>query len=479
MVLTCRAKRIRLLLKQCQIFKKPSWFQWSWFPKDGQPPTQSILELVTFVAVLLFCKSCFVDFNRIPHYNLSIEANKLSDFRSVNKANYNDSTFYLHYQIADLKLTVPMVSPEYEDFFEPGVFSGIVRDDSISIYCKQVYTSTPFSIAEPNQLLLKSEINPYWHAVYDIAARQSGFHPVPSRILSDKDYNRSFYDIRDNYLRNMRSNSGIDTKIKKVKKAIPDSLSGIMQNYYFFRISSNILYTKIGRESVGSTDVRLEHPFEHVFIDEKGNSLFDIWQTSSRVIGKDTLLNHENEYIELYHANNYTKKLTNDYKRQCVIHNRNISYRNDTIGVKFQCYNPNNHEKSSKRHLAIERPSWADRHDISRGWYKIFLKTCTIDSLTLTIDFVGATDFYPMRIEPDEKGSNYIKFYDPQKILKIRKDGLTFYAQFKDLENMQTIRCFFVSAIISGLLIALLSSVIIGIYRGLKAIGRYSLSKKE
>lgn len=469
-----------MLLKKCFFFKKTLWFQWHWFTKENQHPTQFIFKLVIFAVVLFFFKSCFVDFNKIPHYNVSIEADKLADYRYVNKANGDNSWFYLHYQIADLKITIPMVSPEYEESFESGVFYGSIRDDSLSMCCKKVAVQAPFLTDTSSQLLLTSEISPYWHAIYDIAARQSGFHPIPSKLLSNKEHERNFYDIRDNYLRIEKSNCSIDTKLKNVRKAIPDSLSEIMQNYYFFRISSNILNTNAYRQSKDALDVKSEYPFEYVFLDDNGKSIFNIWQINSYAVGKETLLNQENNYIELCHANNYTKKMSNDYERLCIFHNCDKSFINDTIGVKFRCYKPNKLVKNPKQYLAIKKPSWGDRHDISRGWYKIFLKTSTIDSLSLTIDFVGATDFYPMNIEPDEKGSNFIKFYNPRKILQIRKNGLTFYAQFKDLENMQTIRCFFVTTIISGLLIALLTSVITGVYHILrKAIRIHSITKNK
>lgn len=454
-----------VLKKKTSTIRKPRWFKWNFFPKEGVPPTQSILELLVFVIILFFCKSYFDDFNKIPHYNISIEADKLADNRFVKESNGYDSLFYLHYQIANLKLTIPMVSAEYKDSFETSAYYGSIRDDSMSLYCRKVCVSTPYSGDISNQLRLKSKISPYWHAVYDIAARRSGYHPVPSGMLT-----RDFYNVRES-LRKCRTNNNIKAKLKTVKTVIPDSLSNIMQNYYYFKISSNILDEEIHKKMDANVEINSAHPLEYVFIDENGKSLYDIWNVSARSSGKETIMNKENEFIELYHANNYTKRMSNDYARLCAFNSRHISFTGDTVGAKFYCYKSVKTNNTKKRHLAIERPSWRDRHDISRGWYKIMFNTSTIDSVVLTIDFVGATDFYPMRIEPDEKGSSYIIFSDPEKILQIQREGLTFYAQFKDLENLQTIRCFFVTAIISGLLIVLLTSIIIGIYRGLKTIG--------
>lgn len=90
-----------------------------------------------------------------------------------------------------------------------------------------------------------------------------------------------------------------------------------------------------------------------------------------------------------------------------------ISNRQNRVGASFT--DTLKTSSKSKRSLSTDRPGWLDRHDISQGWYHVSLKSSAIDSIRLTINFVGATSFYPMKIEPDEVGSNYISFSNPKK----------------------------------------------------------------
>lgn len=34
------------LFAKARSIRKPSWFQWNIFPKDGQPPTQSLIQIM-------------------------------------------------------------------------------------------------------------------------------------------------------------------------------------------------------------------------------------------------------------------------------------------------------------------------------------------------------------------------------------------------------------------------------------------------
>ena len=63
--------------------------------------------------------------------------------------------------------------------------------------------------------------------------------------------------------------------------------------------------------------------------------------------------------------------------------------------------------------------------------------------------------------------------------MKIRDEGLTFYAKFKEMENKQTIRCFAVTALISGLIIIILTFFILGLYRTLKVFGNYLFKNRN
>jgi hypothetical protein len=118
----------------------------------------------------------------------------------------------------------------------------------------------------------------------------------------------------------------------------------------------------------------------------------------------------------------------------------------------------------------LAKPCWYRLEDISQSYYKIRLNTETIDSLILKLDFTGVTEFSNMDPEPDEIDMSSIVFKDKNKIRKIQADGLTFHATFKELQNMQSVRMFFVSAGFGSVLFTFLIFFFIIIYRWCKFI---------
>lgn len=71
---------------------------------------------------------------------------------------------------------------------------------------------------------------------------------------------------------------------------------------------------------------------------------------------------------------------------------------------------------------------------------------------SLSFDYVGPTEFSKMYPEPDIITVSKIKFTDLNKLKIIRTNGLRFHVKFPDLENVQQIRMFLVTIILSGLL---------------------------
>lgn len=100
---------------------------------------------------------------------------------------------------------------------------------------------------------------------------------------------------------------------------------------------------------------------------------------------------------------------------------------------------------------ALAKPAWYNFEDISQSYYNIRLLCSDLDSVVFTMDFEGAVEFSNMYPEPDITGMHFIRFKDKSKILYIIKHGLVFHAKFKELENMQTIRMFAVTAILGGI----------------------------
>lgn len=100
-----------------------------------------------------------------------------------------------------------------------------------------------------------------------------------------------------------------------------------------------------------------------------------------------------------------------------------------------------------------EAPRWGRLEDISQAYYNLRIKSETIDSIILNIDFVGAAKFSAMYPEPDLVTMSSIEFNNPEKIFLIRSNGLKFHVKFEELENFQSIRVFAVTAIMSSFIL--------------------------
>lgn len=123
----------------------------------------------------------------------------------------------------------------------------------------------------------------------------------------------------------------------------------------------------------------------------------------------------------------------------------------------------------------MEKPRWGRLEDVSQAYVNLKLETATVDSINLVFDFVGCTEFSAMDPMPDKVTMSSIEFNDPVKIFKIRANGLRFHAKFVELQNWQSIRVFGVTAIMSGLLIVLITFIILFFFK----LRRISKSHKK
>lgn len=71
---------------------------------------------------------------------------------------------------------------------------------------------------------------------------------------------------------------------------------------------------------------------------------------------------------------------------------------------------------------------------------------------SITIDYRCPTEFGVLVPEPDERTMSSIRYTDSLKILKIAVDGLEYHVKFPDMENIQEVRLFGLTAIITILL---------------------------
>ena len=135
---------------------------------------------------------------------------------------------------------------------------------------------------------------------------------------------------------------------------------------------------------------------------------------------------------DLFHMGDNTYAHYNIY--QLYVDQAKLKQRGFVAGLKepgIAINDPNNY--------AIGDPGWFTLNDISQAYFKFNINTSSIDSISLFIDFVGATEFSLMDPIPDRTTISGISFFEPEKIEKIKTRGLLFHAKFVELENRQNI----------------------------------------
>ena len=118
------------------------------------------------------------------------------------------------------------------------------------------------------------------------------------------------------------------------------------------------------------------------------------------------------------------------------------------------------HELKMPTSTALTSYSIFNYHDISQSNYLIRLNLPSYrEGDALIINFGGATEFSPMYPTPDRIEMSNIIFNDAEKLKIIAERGLVFNAKFKELENLQMIRLFFITTILGFLIGLFFSSV--------------------
>lgn len=122
----------------------------------------------------------------------------------------------------------------------------------------------------------------------------------------------------------------------------------------------------------------------------------------------------------------------------------------------YMVFSPNDCFAPKTPDIQINPPNILSIWDISQSYYKFKVKSITVDSMNIKIDFNGASEFSRIYPEPDEIGLSYISYSNPNKISLLRQDGIEFLVKFKDLEGYQQIRLFAMTGIMGGLFTVLI-----------------------
>ena len=447
--------KLGILSAKIKGIKRPRWFQWNIFPKDGNPPTQSLFEITIYIVVLVICFKIFVCFNRIPQNYLTFEVEKIPYIddnpqknnlvQYITKSIYDDTNYYLHYQIANINYKIPMQNVK-NDSIKMGVWWGNVYDDSMKVICT----------LDNYRIKPETYLNSYWQVVFSQADGE--YKQIKENSNSDQYYNKELKSIFYKYTNLPR----FYERLRGDSIFILDSLAYYSPYRYYYKTGSSLLKNPFFNKLVVKDSNWLKSDSQII----KASNEYG--RTILKKIGLETK-NDEN-YVTNEILTFCDKPSNLEGLRYELDEEYSEEYFHDVFPNKDYFKISNYTSSESFRYLSTELPGWFDFFDISQASYLIKLKATSIDSINLVIDFVGATDFYTTSIEPDEINGHSMKFTDQKKILQIKKEGLSFYAKFKELENMQMIRTFAITAIISGLVIIILTFFILGLYRSLKVL---------
>ena len=162
---------------------------------------------------------------------------------------------------------------------------------------------------------------------------------------------------------------------------------------------------------------------------------------------------------------NYSTKAL-DFETTSTTYGRSGSCKNEFWAEMFSLFSSSSYYSHSLVNSSwfpylnptvhTESPNILSPWDISQSYYKFKVKSITVDSMNIKIDFKGASEFSRIFPEPDEIGLSYIIYNNPNKINLLKQDGIEFLVKFKDLEGVQQIRLFAMTGIMGGLFTVLI-----------------------
>ena len=109
--------------------------------------------------------------------------------------------------------------------------------------------------------------------------------------------------------------------------------------------------------------------------------------------------------------------------------------------------------------------------DISQSYYRIKVHSNTIDSIALHVDFVGVANFSKFEDEPNKMSMCSFDYSDFQRYPVLSE--VTFHVSFPETQNLQVIRCFFLTALMTLLItfaLKSLGSIVYDVYIRRKSI---------
>ncbi len=175
----------------------------------------------------------------------------------------------------------------------------------------------------------------------------------------------------------------------------------------------------------------------------------------SKVIGKHVLKESKDKLSAIYHISENKTDTITGLESYC---SKSLLVLSDS-GLNRAVFIPSTE--------LLVKPSKFSDFDISQGYFKFTIDLPSKGENT-TLDFGGATEFSHIYPEPDYISMSAISYKTPYKVQYIKYRGLWFHAKFKQMENVQILRMFFVTTLF-GFFIALMCS---SFFKGIKVLSR-------
>lgn len=396
--------------------KKEKWFDWHFYPNPLE--VRSIIEIIVFLTIICLCGFLYYRWNVVPQRSFEFNVENLGTNRVFDSKKNDITADSLSLGIAcHVKYVIPMTT--HQEF---------VKD------------STMFSTT---------------------------FYPIYSYQKYSKLIETTF--VKDSIVRNSSSyitcfygDSIIDGIMKE---------TGLYEKYESWRNreydGKEVLSYLQTLKAEAESDL-CYHPDSSILVFSKHYGTLPYFSTKSGEI--DTVyhgLNYEVKYKIVGNTNSYTNSFFWSEGSWAIFPYDSL-HTSEKHSFGSEQFLPSNRRQWNEYNFLLpfrggypmEAPSWLRLEDISQAYVDLKINSFTVDSIVLCMDFVGVTDFSNMEPSPDSIGMSKIIFSDPIKIFKIRADGLKFHAKFRELENIQEIRVFTVTTVMSAFTLALVIFVI-------------------
>lgn len=403
-----------------KLFSK-KWFTWHRYPQPKDVPIQSVYEILSFLIIFIICLFLYLRCNKVPFLEEDIQVECL-DNKTIGDKYGND---YIK-PSASIIFTIP--------------YSNV----------NEVRKQVPY-LSETDTIIRNLAIN----FSYEISWKDSLGNFDTSNVT------------KDNFIR-------INRVADSLVEAGRESMIGEHDKFFSNNeLPANINYRKLFSFSYNNELEEYYKTFE--------------WYSQTHHIeynlSKPVFFYKASQAIRKKLKNSVTKLIPGAYSKDWYVNNDSkTSFLGTNIPYVNIFHLESGEEQMSQTgfisgimapqmvfydpfELALGDPGWFTLEDISQAYYKFNLKSQTIDSLYLRIDFVGAATFSTIDPAPDVITMSSIAYDNPEKIKKIKEKGLFFHVKFSELENRQNVRMFFLTAIMSALFTIFIGFLVLALYK--------------